>query len=264
MPSHSTEATEPDGPTESARPSESGKPTEPGRPSESGKPSEPAGPDAYESYRKTVADSFQQWYSSGRDSWSKGGVKSRVTEFIVESAPAAAPGKRRRVLDIGCGRGYQTAEFAEDLDADVVGLDLLDVWDPPAVERGSLLFRQGDFLDFHDGPMDLLVDGGCLHHQRRDDWEPWVRHGARLLRPGGVWAVNIFLSPDGDVVTKQLADGRHNWWLTEEAVTALFEACGLAFSGSEEVDRNFQYEGHWLKYLTLAFTRTSGGEPCIS
>ncbi|WP_079127281.1 class I SAM-dependent methyltransferase [Streptomyces sp. TP-A0874] len=213
----------------------------------------------YSAYREQVRDSFQQWYGSGRDSWSGGPIKSRVTEFILSTAPPAEPGRRRRVLDIGCGRGHQTAELAEGLDADTVGLDLLDVWAPPPVTRGSLRFRQGDFLGFHEGPMDMLVDSGCLHHQRRQDWERWVRHGGALLREGGVWTVNIFLSPDGDVVDKRLPDGRSNWWLTEELVTELFTGCGFDPVARQEVDRNFQYEGHWLRYLTLAFSRMAAG-----
>lgn len=213
----------------------------------------------YPTYRQRVQDSFQQWYGSGRDSWSGGGVKDLITEFILRSAPPAEHGRRRKVLDIGCGRGHQTAQLAEELDADVVGLDLIDVWEPPSVGRGSLRFRQGDFLGFREGPMDLLVDSGCLHHQRREDWEPWVRHGAALLREGGVWTVNIFLSPDGAIVDKRLPDGRSNWWLTEELVTGLFAECGLTHVESQEIDRNFQYEGHWLKYLNLSFSRAPEG-----
>jgi hypothetical protein len=116
-----------------------------------------------------------------------------------------------------------------------------------------LRFCQGDFLDFADGPVDLLVDSGCLHHQRQEDWLPWVRHGSTLLRPGGAWTVNIFLSPHGDVESRQLADGRHNWWLTEESVTSLFTDAGFTVMARQEIDRDFQYEGYWLKYLNLAF-----------
>lgn len=86
-----------------------------------------------------------------------------------------------------------------------------------------------------------------------------MRHGASLLREGGVWTVNIFLSPDGEVVDKQAADGRSNWWLTEELVIDLFARCGLTRAASQEIDRNFQYEGHWLRYLNLSFSRTGEG-----
>jgi SAM-dependent methyltransferase len=209
----------------------------------------------YRVYRQQVQDSFQQWYSGNRDSWSGGAVKATVGAFILGSAPAAERGRRRRILDIGCGRGRQTARLADELDADVVGLDLLDVWEPPAITRGALRFHQGDFLGFAEGPMDMLVDSGCLHHQRQEDWRPWVLHGASLLRGGGIWAVNIFLSPDGEIADKRLPDGRSNWWLPEDLVTGLFESCGFSLVARDVVDRNFQYEGHWLQYLSLAFRR---------
>lgn len=210
----------------------------------------------YTEYRERVRGSFDTWYDAGRDSWTGTPTNSRVTEFTVGSAPLATPGHRRRVLDIGCGRGHQTAELAERLDAEVVGLDLLDVWDAPAVRRGTVVFHHGDFLEFGDGPMDLLVDNGCLHHQRPEEWSAWVEHGSSLLGDTGVWVVSFFLSPHGDVVNKALPDGRHNWWLTEESVCRLFTGHGFARADGAEIDRDFVYEGHRLKYLVLSFTRS--------
>ncbi len=209
--------------------------------------------ESYRAYRRQVQDSFEEWYKGNKDSWSNGAVKDTVGEFILGSAPAAEPGRRRRVLDIGCGRGRQTALLADGLDADVVGLDLLAFWEPPAITRGSLRFHQGDFFHFVEGPVDMLVDSGCLHHQRQEDWRPWVLHGASLLREGGIWALNIFLSPDGRITDKRLPDGRSNWWLPEEHVIDLFRGCGLSLVARRVIDRNFQYEGHWLQYLVLAF-----------
>lgn len=213
----------------------------------------------YQDYRATVRASFQEWYDAGRDSWTASPTNDRVTAFAIRSAPPGAAGRRRRVLDVGCGKGRQTALLAEELDADCVGVDLLDVWAPEPVRRGTVTFHQGDFLGYDEGAVDLLVDNGCLHHQRREDWEPWVRHGRTLLRDGGRWVVSCFLSPHGDIVDKTLHDGRHNWWLTEEYVGELFAGAGFTLEDREEIDRDFTYEGHALKYLVLAFSRSG---PC--
>ncbi|MCX4696586.1 class I SAM-dependent methyltransferase [Streptomyces sp. NBC_01408] len=211
----------------------------------------------YCGYREIVRSSFQQWYKDNRDSWSGATTNDRVTHFAIAAAPTdqetEADSGPTRVLDIGCGRGLQTASLAEWLEADVTGLDLLDVWDTPEVAHGSIRFHQGDFLGFHAEGLDLLVDNGCLHHQRREDWPAWVEHGRKMLRPGGAWVVSVFLSPDGRITPHTLPDGRLNWWLTEDLVVELYEAGGLRFTGRLEIDRRFEYEGHQLKYLTLSF-----------
>ncbi|MET7453961.1 class I SAM-dependent methyltransferase [Streptomyces sp. NPDC005574] len=212
----------------------------------------------YCDYRQVVADSFQHWYGRGRDSWTGADTNTRVTAFACAQAPPATGPARRRVLDVGCGRGHQSAQLAEQLDADLTALDLLDVWDPPPPARGRARFVQGDFLDFTGADttgLDLLVDNGCLHHQRRTDWPAWAAHGARLLRPGGVAVVSVFLSPHGEITELPLDDGRLNWWLTEQAVTGLYTDAGLTPADRLVIDRNFPYQGHRLAYLALSFRK---------
>lgn len=207
---------------------------------------------AYADYRRVVSASFDAWYSQGRDSWTGAETNDHVTRFVLEAAPPPT-GPRRRVLDIGCGRGLQTAALADGLDADVVGLDLLDVLNAPAPRRGHVSFHQGDFLEYTDRGLDLVVDNGCLHHQRRQDWPGWAAHGKELLRPGGVLVVSVFLSPHGEIAALPQEDGRLNWWLTEESVTELFTAAGFTPHARTVIDRDFAYEGHRLEYLALSF-----------
>lgn len=214
----------------------------------------------YRAYRRVVADSFGTWYGQGRDVWTGDTTSDEITAFVHTHAPAAGIGRRLRVLDVGCGRGRHSADLAARLDADVTGLDLLDVFDAPPPARGRVRFRQGDFLDHGDdtGHLDVIVDNGCLHHQRRADWPAWAAHGARLLRPGGLLVVSVFLSPDGRTTSLPLDDGRLNWWLTEQAVTGLYTGAGLTAAGRQVIDRDFCYQNHWLCYLALAFRKADG------
>lgn len=208
----------------------------------------------YSLYLDIVRSSFQDWYDAGRDSWTAAPVNDRVTDFICWSAPPPAEG-RRRVLDIGCGRGHQTAALAARLDADVTGIDVLDVWDAAPPSRGTACFHHGDFLRYAGPSADMLVDNGCLHHQRREEWSRWVSHGRELLRAGGIWAVGCFLSPTPDVGVKPLDDGRLNWWLTPPVLCELFSGSGFTVTGQEEIDRNFEYQGYRLKYIVMSFRK---------
>ncbi|MDX2764343.1 class I SAM-dependent methyltransferase [Streptomyces europaeiscabiei] len=219
-------------------------------------------PHGYAAYRRTVAGSFSHWYRRRRDSWTGADTSDAITRFALEQAPTVT-GRRPRVLDVGCGRGRQITALTEHLDADSTGLDLLDVWDAPPPARGLLRFRQGDFLDFTGAPLDLVVDNGCLHHQRRADWQAWAAHGAGLLRTGGTLVVSVFLSPDGTVTELPLDDGRLNWWLTEEAVTGLYTGAGLTPKGRLVIDRDFSYRGHRLAYLALAFRKDRQPDPVL-
>ncbi|WP_371572255.1 class I SAM-dependent methyltransferase [Streptomyces sp. NBC_01314] len=211
-------------------------------------------PPGYAAYRRRVAGSFGHWYRRRRDSWTGAHTSEAITRFALEHAPHVT-GRRPKILDVGCGRGRQTTDLTERLDAEGTGLDLLDVWDTPPPARGRVRFRQGDFLQFTGAGQDLVVDNGCLHHQRRADWQAWAAHGAGLLRPGGVLVVSVFLSPDGTLTELPLDDGRLNWWLTEEIVTGLYGGAGLTPTGRLVIDRDFPYRGHRLAYLALAFRK---------
>jgi SAM-dependent methyltransferase len=209
--------------------------------------------DDYTRYREVVGGSFAQWYGQRQDSWTGAPTNDAITAFVLDWAPSNG-GQRLRVLDVGCGRGHQSTEIADRLDADVTGLDLLDVWAAPPPRRGRVENRLGDFLDYRGPAVDLLVDNGCLHHQRREDWLPWVRHGRELLRPGGTWVISIFLSPTGEVMRRPLPDGRLNWWITEDALAELLAQVGLVPAGRTEVDRDYvTRDGYQLSYLAVAF-----------
>lgn len=95
------------------------------------------------------------------------------------------------ILDIGCGTGIQTCQFAAKyLNAQVYGIDLSAVPDrnkPPNVE-----FIQGDFQKLVLKEPGLAANSADYVFNRllllgMTDWQKYVNDVASLLKPGG-WA----------------------------------------------------------------------------
>ncbi len=88
----------------------------------------------------------------------------RALDELFESA---APGS---VLDVGCGEGVLTAEWAERLDhGRVVGIDLEDPklraeWAQRRRSNLEFLAMDGEQLEFDDGEFDLVAATEVLEH----------------------------------------------------------------------------------------------------
>jgi len=102
-------------------------------------------------------------------------LRSHSWRTIANSAAYLAPHLRadHRLLDVGCGPGTITVEFAERLSAGrVVGIDYAPdiitkaAADPDAQARSNLEFRVGDVydLDFADDSFDIVHAHQVLQH----------------------------------------------------------------------------------------------------
>lgn len=100
-----------------------------------------------------------------------------------------------RILDLGCGSGVASLVLAQSLPCQITALDLhqpfLDQLETLA-ERAGLSERittlQADIVDlpFPAGSFDLIWSEGALYVV---GFEEGLRHGRRLLQPGGLLAV---------------------------------------------------------------------------
>ncbi len=108
------------------------------------------------------------------------GFESTLDELFTRAAPES-------VLDVGCGEGVLTEQWAERLgERQVLGLDLSDPklrrqWDRR--RRPNLAFREGDLdqrLPFEDGAFDLAAAIEVLEHVPRP--EHTVAEMARVAR----------------------------------------------------------------------------------
>jgi SAM-dependent methyltransferase len=97
------------------------------------------------------------------------------------------PGRGRRVLDLGCGEGYEAAHLAGlGWKVDAIDLEPRATWPGLAAQhKGRLRFRQGDAesLVGLKGGYDLVLQKDMLHHASHP--AKALAEMARLCRPGG-------------------------------------------------------------------------------
>ena len=112
-----------------------------------------------------------------------------------------------KLLDIGCGEGRHSLAAAR-LGFEVTAID----YEPLALKRarrfartssrleacatitGRITFRQADVfcLPFPDSCFDIVLDYGCLHHQRKSHWQAYRASILRVLKPRGFYVLSVF------------------------------------------------------------------------
>jgi SAM-dependent methyltransferase len=115
-----------------------------------------------------------------------------LNEHLARYTFAARLARGKRVLDLGCGAGYGTAELARAADS-VVGLDVAH----EAVEFASANYQAGNLrfdqasctaLPYPDGAFDLVVAFEVIEHL--EDWRAFLSEARRVLAPNGQFIVS--------------------------------------------------------------------------
>jgi SAM-dependent methyltransferase len=113
-------------------------------------------------------------------------------EHVSRYAFAARFASGARVLDLGCGAGYGTAELAGHAHS-AVGIDLA----PEAIGHASSAYRLANIsfvpasvtaVPFRDGTFDLITAFEVIEHLH--DWRELLAEGRRLLHHNGVFLVS--------------------------------------------------------------------------
>ncbi len=102
----------------------------------------------------------------------------------------------KRVLDIACGTGWSTEQFAR-MGADVSAIDIT----PKAVEltkkrfeiyclKGNILIADAENLPFPDNHFDYVLAWGCLMHM--PDTQKAIDEIYRVLKPGGKFGAMMY------------------------------------------------------------------------
>lgn len=92
-----------------------------------------------------------------------------------------------RLLVVGCGQGIEAAVLAQDLNAQVVGIDIEGHFDPRAVERVTLQLGDAMALTFDDASFDIVYSFHALEHIT--DPHRALSEMHRVLRPGGLGCI---------------------------------------------------------------------------
>lgn len=153
-------------------------------------------------------------------------LRSHKSRTIANSAthlePHLAPGQR--ILDVGCGPGNLTAEFAGRVaPGEVVGIDAsASIIDEATAEYGAVAtFALGDVyaLDFPDDAFDITHAHQVLQHLDRP--VDALREMRRVTRPGGLVAVR---DADYGAMTWAPANaGMDRWMALYQTMTAALD-----------------------------------------
>jgi SAM-dependent methyltransferase len=165
-----------------------------------------------------------------------------------------------RLLDVGCGEGRHAIAAAK-MGFEVVAID----YEPLAIRRAKrfaskhrakgITFRQGNALDLPFARMsfDVVLDYGCLHHQRKSAWAAYKASLLRVLKPGGFYVLSVF-SPrfrlfGGSRRRWHIARGAYRRYFTREDVCRVF---GRDFERVEMWEETGGGAGFWHALMRRA------------
>lgn len=173
---------------------------------------------------------FHEAYRTGKHGWGIEEASPYAVRFLRRLTRAIPGGT---LLDVGCGEGRHSIAAAR-LGFRVTGAD----YEPLALRRArrfaknkqaqGIVFRRANVLSlpFADARFDVVLDYGCLHHQRKSDWPAYTSGILRVLKPGGFYILSVF-GPGFHLLRKSqrpwhIAQGAYRRRFAKEDLLALF------------------------------------------
>jgi SAM-dependent methyltransferase len=170
---------------------------------------------------------FRQAYETGYHGWQTSEPSPYVTTNLTRAARASVG---RRLLDLGCGEGRHCL-LAAQMGFLPTGMD----YEPMAIRRAEANARRAGVagrvqwliadlfaLPFAPNSFDLVLDYGCLHHQRKSDWPRYRAAIKAVLRPEGYFLLSVF-----STAFRVYGQQERSWHLAHGAYRRFFTADDL-------------------------------------
>lgn len=193
---------------------------------------------------------FRKAYCTGKHGWAVEDPSPYAIKFLTRLKQIVPGG---RLLDIGCGEGRH-AIVASRLGFKVSAID----FEPSALKRArrfakdrrihGIVFHVANVLCLPrpETAFDVVLDYGCLHHQRKVDWPAYKASVLRVLSPNGFFILSVF-SPKfplfrGSQKNWHIAQGAYRRSFTRRDIVELF---GREFKILELIEENGGQHGFW-------------------
>ncbi|MHC5034461.1 MAG: class I SAM-dependent methyltransferase [Planctomycetota bacterium] len=193
---------------------------------------------------------FREAYETGQHGW-PGDAPSPYVVAFLERLKDSMPGGS--LLDVGCGEGRHSVVAAR-LGFKVTAVD----YERLALKRArefaeaegadGIAFHSGNVfsLPFRASHFDIVLDYGCLHHQKKSRWPSYTASILRVLKPQGFYVLSVF-SPRfrlfrGSKRRWHIAHGAYRRCFTADEIASLF---GRHFEIVEMVEERGEGRGFW-------------------
>lgn len=199
---------------------------------------------------------FRDAYRTGRHGWEAVEPSARAVSFLKRVRRHVPNGA---LLDVGCGEGRHSLA-AWRLGFQVTGID----YEPLALARArrstesegatGISFRKANVfsLPFPPASFDVVLDYGCLHHQKKSDWSAYKASILRVLKPHGFYILSVF-SPAFRFFLRSgrpwhVAYGAYRRCFTKQEIEALF---GRQFELLTITEERAERRGFWHVLMQL-------------
>jgi SAM-dependent methyltransferase len=193
---------------------------------------------------------FERAYLTGRHGWETRSPSPYALRYLERLSLIVPNG---RLIDWGCGEGRHTLAAAR-AGFRAVGVD----YESLALERArkfarsaqikNATFRRANIfaLPFPPGHFDIVLDYGCLHHQKKSDWPRYTSSLLRVIKPHGFFILSVF-SPrfrlfQGSTRRWHVAWGAYRRFFTGDDIRGLF---GPHFKVLELIEERGRGQGFW-------------------